>query len=212
MTGGRWLRSPAWGMAALATAGGILGSLWKAPTLWLDHILPLLQPHVTAWYVGVGVEVALGLLLWSLRASPRRRLESVPALGAVFAGYALLLFLYYAGEAPAKKFHLLEYGVLAGVTLQAVHVDEERPMGLIVGLVFLFVIGTVDETAQKYIPMRTFRWLDIFGNYVGSALGALGWAAASPHSPWRRQRPAGPATAFVEAPAAEPRRASSPPR
>lgn len=181
-----WLRSPGWGVAALLTAAAILASLWPGPSLWLDHILPLLQPHVTLWYLGVGVGVALGLVVWALRAGPLRRRESVVALFLVFAGYAALLFLYYAGEAPAKKFHLLEYGVLAGVTLQAVTVDGERPAGLVVALVFLFVIGTADETAQRFIPMRTFRWLDICGNYLGSALGGLAWTAASGQSPWRR--------------------------
>jgi hypothetical protein len=35
--------------------------------------------------------------------------------------------------------------------------------------------------------MRTFRWLDLFGNYAGASLGAAAWLAASPHSPRRRQ-------------------------
>ena len=99
--------------------------------------------------------------------------------------YVFLLFVYYRGEPPAKKFHLLEYGLLAGVTLQAVRVDGWRGTGPLVAMIFLFVIGTSDETAQRFIPMRTFRWLDLFANYIGSALGALAWTAASPHSPWR---------------------------
>ena len=36
--------------------------------------------------------------------------------------------------------------------------------------------------------MRTFRWLDLFGNYLGAALGVLAWLAASPESPFRRRR------------------------
>jgi hypothetical protein len=35
--------------------------------------------------------------------------------------------------------------------------------------------------------MRTFRWLDLFGNYAGASLGAAAWLVASPHSPRRRQ-------------------------
>ncbi|MDL1948559.1 hypothetical protein FBQ97_01925 [Acidobacteria bacterium ACD] len=183
--GAGWIRSPLWGGAAVAFAGVVLATLSVAPRVWMSTLLPLLQPHVTLWYLGAGLLSAAGLVLWALRA-PRRRGAASLALVGVLLGYVALLYGYYAGEPPAKKFHLLQYGVLAGLTLQAVRVDEESPGGLVAGLVFLVVIGTADEVAQGYIPMRTFRWLDLFGNYLGSALGVLAWLAASPHSPFRR--------------------------
>lgn len=185
------IRSAAWASAAAVFAGVALATLSVAPAIWFA-LLPHLQPHPTRWFVAAGGLVTAGLVVWSWSAGPFRRLEGLAALLLVLAGYVLLLFGFYAGEAPAKKFHLLQYGVLAGIVFQAVTVDETRPGGVLLGVAFLFLVGTVDEVVQGFLPTRTFRWMDIFGNYFGSALGALAWAASSPRSPWRRG-PAGEA-------------------
>jgi len=100
--------------------------------------------------------------------------------------YVLILLVVYRSEPPAKKWHIVEYGLLAGVTFNAVRVDPRRRRGLAVACAFLFLVGTADELSQNFIPTRTFRWLDLFGNYVGSLLGLCGWLAASPNSPWRK--------------------------
>ena len=77
------------------------------------------------------------------------------------------------------------------MTLEAVRVEQGDWRGPLVAGLFLVVIGTADEVSQNFIPMRTFRWLDLFGNYEGASLGAGAWLAASPHSPRRRQDPPG---------------------
>lgn len=179
-----WLRSRFWSFLALVFTAVGLGTLSVAPKIWF-RILPYLQPHVTRWYLAVGLALAAGLAAWSAL-SLRNRFEAFGLLGVVLLFYVALLFVYYRGEPPAKKFHLLEYGMLSGLTLQAVRIDGWRGRGPLVAALFLFVIGTADESAQGFIPMRTFRWLDLFANYIGSALGAIAWIAASPHSPWRR--------------------------
>ncbi len=181
-----WLRSRPWAVAAVLGAALLLGTLSIAPGVWLNDILPRLQPHVTRWYVGAGVLIAASLAAWAWWAGERRRPAAIGVLAAAFLGYVLLLFVYYRGEAPAKKFHLIEYGLLAGVTLQAVAVEEGEWAGPVAAALFLVVVGTADEVSQKFIPMRTFRWLDLFANYIGSGLGAVAWLAASHHSPWRR--------------------------
>jgi hypothetical protein len=182
------IRSRFFTFLSVALAASLLGTLGAAPRLWF-RILPYLQPHVTLWYVAAGALGAALLAAWAVSAGANRRREALAALLGLLLSYGALLFLYYRGEPPAKKFHLLEYGLLALLTLQGVRVEPEEPAGLVLGLVFLFVIGTVDETAQRFVPMRTFRWLDLFANYIGAALGALAWTAASPESPWRRREP-----------------------
>ncbi|MEO6325398.1 MAG: VanZ family protein [Thermoanaerobaculia bacterium] len=172
-------------LLTLLFAAVSLGTLAVAPIIWF-RILPHLQPHVTLWYVLAGVLGAALLGIWACGAGARNRLLASGLLAVVLLLYVGLLFLYYRGEPPAKKFHLLEYGVLAGLTLQAVRIDGWRGKGPLVAVLFLLAVGSADETAQGFIPMRTFRWLDLFANYIGSALGALAWVAASPHSPWRR--------------------------
>ena len=179
------IRSARWAFAAVLCAGVVLATLSVAPGIWFA-ILPYLQPHVTLWFVAAGGLVAAGLGAWSWSAGPFRRTEGLGALLLVFVGYLVLLVGYYAGEAPAKKFHLLQYGVLATLVFQAVTVDDRRPAGVLLGVAFLFLVGTADEVTQGFLPTRTFRWMDLFGNYVGSALGALAWTACSPLSSWRR--------------------------
>jgi hypothetical protein len=182
------LRSPAWAAGAIAFAAVGLATLPLAPKVWLQWILPRLQPHVTLWYVGLGAAILAGLGAWAWSAGALRRAPAFAALAAVMGVYLLLLFSLYRNEPPAKKWHLIQYGLLAGVTFEAARVEPGAWRGPLAAALFLFVVGTADEVSQKFIPMRTFRWLDMFGNYVGASLGAAAWLASSPHSPWRRGR------------------------
>ena len=186
MSDSSWLRSRAWGVAAVVSAAVALATIPYAPNWWLLYILPRLQPHVTLWYVGVGAAILAGLLAWAWSAGPANRTWGMAGLLLVMAVYVALLFVVYPHEPPAKKWHLVEYGLIGGVTFQAVHVDFRRPKGIAFAVLFLFLVGTADEVSQNYILMRTFRWLDLFGNYEGSLLGFAAWLAASPESPWRR--------------------------
>ena len=181
------VRSPVWAVSAIAFAAVGLATLSIAPKLWLGWILPRLQPHVTLWYVAAGGLILAGLGAWAWSAGAVNRAPALAALAAVMGVYLLLLFTVYRHEPPAKKWHLIQYGLLAGVTLEAVRVEQGDWRGPLVAALFLFVIGTADEVSQNFIPMRTFRWLDLFGNYAGASLGAAAWLAASPHSPRRRQ-------------------------
>lgn len=181
------VRSRGWLLFALAANAAAIAVLWKAPSVWMDDILPRLRPHVTLWYLGVGGAIAAALLAWAWRSGPVRRGAACAAVGGVLAAYVALLFVYYkAGDAPAKKFHLLEYGLLAGATLQAVRVERDDLRGLVLALVFLAAVGTLDENLQRIIPMRTFRLGDMVANYIGIALGTAAWGAASGASPLRR--------------------------
>lgn len=181
------VRSPVWAAGAIAFAAVGLATLPIAPKLWLEWILPRLQPHVTLWYVAAGGAILAGLGAWAWSAGRTSRMPALAALAAVMGVYLLLLFTVYRREPPAKKWHLIQYGLLAGVTLEAVRVEQAGRRGPLAAALFLFAIGTADEVSQNFIPMRTFRWLDLFGNYAGASLGAAAWIAASPHSPWRRR-------------------------
>jgi hypothetical protein len=181
-----WLRSRGWAAAAVVVAAVALVTIPYAPNWWLLHILPRLQPHVTLWYVGVGAAILAGLLLWAWSAGPVNRGRAILMLLIVMAIYVAIIFVVYGNEPPAKKWHVVQYGLMAGVTFQAVRLDFRKRGGLAAGLAFLLVVGTIDEVSQNFIPMRTFRWLDLLGNYEGTLLGLAAWLSASPHSPWRR--------------------------
>lgn len=179
-----FLRSAAWAAAAVAFAALLLATLSVAPKVWY-RVLPLLQPNVSLAFVLVGAAAAALLSAWAWR-SPRRRPAALALLALVLAAYVALLFTFYRGEAPAKKVHLLEYGLLAGLTLQAVRLEADRRAGVVAAALFLFAVGTADEVWQGFLPTRTFRWTDLLANYMGASLGAAAWWAASPLSPWRR--------------------------
>ena len=181
------VRSPVWAAGAIAFAAVGLATLPMAPKLWLEWILPRMQPHVTLWYVGAGGAILAGLGAWAWFAGAVNRAPALAILAAVMGVYLLLLFTVYRHEVPAKKWHLIQYGLLAGVTLEAVRVEQGDWRGPLVAALFLFVIGTADEVSQKFMPMRTFHLLDLFANYVGAGLGSAAWLAASPHSPQRQQ-------------------------
>jgi hypothetical protein len=181
-----WLRSGPWAALAIAGAVAALATIPYAPNWWFRLILPRLRPHVTLWFVAAGALILGGLIAWAWAAGPVNRMPALGALTALMIVYVLILLVMYRGEAPAKKWHIIQYGLLAGVTFNAVRVDVRRWRGLLLGCAFLLVIATADEVSQNYVPMRTFRWLDLFGNYLGSFLGFCGWLTASPHSPWRK--------------------------
>ena len=188
---GGWLRSRAWAAASLLSVVVALGTLPYAPYWWLQTILPRLRPHVTLWFVAFGGAILAGLFAWAWSAGPVNRTKGIGVLLTVMVLYLLFLYTVYRHEAPAKKWHIVQFGLMAGIALQAVNVDGKRPAGLVVGLAFLFVVGTADEVSQKFINMRSFRWLDLVGNYEGIVLGLFSWLAASPHSPWRKSEKAG---------------------
>jgi len=181
------LRSPAWTAGAIAFAAVGLATLSIAPKVWVGWILPRLQPHPTHWFVGAGGAILAGLGAWAWSAGAVNRAPALAVLAAVMGVYLLLLFTAYRHEPSAKKWHLIQYGLLAGVKMQAVRVEQGDRRGPLVAALFLFVIGTADEVSQNFIPMRTFRYLDLVANYTGASLGAMAWLAASPHSPLRRQ-------------------------
>lgn len=181
------LRSRGFAVLALLFAVVQLATLSRAPAIWLEEIQPRLGPHPVRIFAVAGAFFLAFLFGWALRA-PRNRTVAMLGLLAVLGAYALILLVYFgSGDAPAKRAHLLQYGVLGVLTFQAVRVSFRNPRGLLVGLLFVLAVGVVDETLQGRIPRRTFRWKDIGSNFMGAGLGLGAFLCASPHSPFRRR-------------------------
>jgi hypothetical protein len=186
------MRVPAW-IASRRAASGALGlaaiiilTLPLAPKIWVA-LLPHLGPNPILLFLAVGMLAALLLAGRSWRASKDRRGNALALLALAFILWIALLFGYYRGEKPVKRFHALEYGALALLAFDAVRVDPRDRRGIVTAILFLLVVGTLDEAIQGFVPGRTFRWLDLFGNHLSSAIGAIAWGASSPGSPWRRR-------------------------
>ena len=172
-------------MAALLYTGAIYLTLPLAPKIWF-WLLPRLGEHVSRLIGLAGLAVAAGLAVQSWTVGLRNRRGALVLLAAVAVAYALLLAFFYVGPAPAKKVHLLEYGALAYMALNAARVTPRGGSGAVLAAAFVLLAGAVDEGIQALLPMRFFGVQDIIGNWLGSALGALAWLAVSANSPWRR--------------------------
>ncbi len=160
-----------------------------APVIWMKEIQPRLGEHPLRIYAVAGAVCLAVLFLWAYRAGPRNRVPALFGLLAVLGTYALILLVYFGvDDTPAKRAHLLQYGLLGVLTFQAVRVSFRDPRGLLLGLLFVLTVGVVDETLQGRIPMRTFRFKDIGSNSMGAALALGAFLCASPHSPFRRER------------------------
>lgn len=185
---GDLLRSRGFTVLALVFAVLQLATLSRAPAIWLEEIQPRLGPHPVRIFAVAGAICLAFLFAWAFRAGPRNRSAALLGLVLVLGAYALILLVYFgSGDAPAKRAHLLQYGVLGVLTFQAVRVSFRNLRGLLLGLLFVLAVGVVDETLQGRIPSRTFRWKDIGSNFMGAGLGLGAFLCASPHSPLRRK-------------------------
>jgi len=179
------IRSWGWAWLAIAYLTIVYATLPFARPIW-RRVEPLLAHRETWWFLGAGVALAVLLAERAWTAGPLRRAAGVALLGAVLAAYAALLFVFYRGRLTLEKVHLLEYGVLAYLALNAVTVTRRGGPGGTLALLFVALAGAGDEALQKVIPERVFDAYDIAANWLGGALGAAAWLAAAPASPWRR--------------------------
>ncbi|MBL8112944.1 MAG: VanZ family protein, partial [Acidobacteria bacterium] len=140
------LRSRGFAVLAFLFAAVQLATLSRAPAIWLEEIQPRLGPHPLRIFAVAGAFCLAFLFAWAFRA-PRNRGPALLGLLFVLGAYALILLVYFgSADAPAKRAHLLQYGVLGVLTFQAVRVSSRDPRGLILGLLFVLAVGAVDET------------------------------------------------------------------
>lgn len=124
--------------------------------------------------------IALGRKLYLIRASRFRWLVYGVCL-VVLAGLAWL-----RRGRPEELIHLAEYGVLAGLVLQAFGVRIRDLSVFAATLAFCFLAGTVDEIIQWITPGRYWDLADVRLNGVASLL-ALALIGLVIQPPWIRR-------------------------
>jgi hypothetical protein len=179
------VRSWPWLAAAALFTLVLLATLGIAPTLWykvLPHIEPYLR-HIAV--IGGGLAMA-GLLLKAWSGGPYKRGAALflVVLGALTI--VVLLLTFFADATPAGKLHVVEYAVLAYLTLNALRVERFIDRALVVAIVSLLAVGVIDECIQYLLPNRYFDLMDITGNWIATGLGLLFWMSCSKCSPWRQ--------------------------
>ena len=71
-------------------------------------------------------------------------------------------------ELPEERIHLLEYGILGYIILKATSMWNHS---ILAALLFIAIIGSVDEGIQWLLPQRVGDVKDIFINWLGGVIG-----------------------------------------
>ena len=127
--------------------------------------------------IGLFLVVAAVILRWCLARSPGWREIGTLALFAT-----LYLLALWPVRMPEERFHLLEYGLLAGLIYAAL-LERRRPgagmrwsvKSAALAVLATAVAGWVDEGIQYLLPNRHYDWLDVGLNLLAGvlAVGAL---------------------------------------
>lgn len=107
--------------------------------------------------------------------------EMIVALGIATA--YLLVFARMA--VPTERSHLIEYGIVAVLVLEALTERAAQgrrvPAPPVLAVLLAAVLGTLDECIQLFVPGRVFDRVDILFNVLAAVMAvaaseALGWA------------------------------------
>lgn len=178
------IRSRGWAAASLVLIVTIFVTLQAAPRVWA-WLLPLVGedgPAVAAAAAAGGCAV-LGIRAWRL-AAPTLHTRRILLIALAVAGAALVLTRVLPNSSPAEKVHLIEYGVLAWWSLNAVETERR---GVTLALVVVGLVGVLDEGVQHLLPNRYFDVRDIVANWWATGLGAIAWVGGSTVSPLARR-------------------------
>lgn len=134
--------------------------------------------------------VAVFILRWFLARAPGWREIAVLALLG-----ALYLAVLWPVRMPEERFHLLEYGLFAGLVYAAL-LERQRPGGPLrwstsraaLAILLTGLAGWGDEGIQYLLPNRHYDWFDVGLNLLAAVLGVASLSALAEAR--RRARPA----------------------
>ena len=108
-------------------------------------------------------------------------IRKLPLRNQVSAGLVFLAGLAgsLALKIPEERIHLLEFGLL-GILAPASLGGKNGGGNYLRALLFIFLVGLLDEGFQWLLPDRVGDWRDVFFNSLGGIWGiALYWALCS---------------------------------
>src|SRR6187402_2746770 len=117
-------------------------------------------------------------VLYALVAVREGRVLRFGLIGAAIAAGALYSLVAATGNANAdavERFHFAEYGFLALLYHRAWR-DRSAVEALLLAFLAVFMVGTLDEGIQWFVPIRVGEWRDVLLNSIaiicGLAFGA----------------------------------------
>jgi VanZ family protein len=138
-----------------------------------------------------------GAVQWAVRSIRERHLTRYGLMATAFAVatiYALATATGNANVDAVERFHFVEYGLLA-VLFHRAWGERERAATVVLPFMATFLVGTLDEAMQWFVPLRVGEWRDVALNSVAIGCGlmfgvAVRRAGSRTNVGWDAQRPA----------------------
>lgn len=118
------------------------------------------------------VLAAVGIISYVMFRLRWRRAGSYILLLSIVGVYAVILFWL---KIPEERIHLIQYGVLACLTVRALQRDLFTVVVYPLAWILTSLLGLGDEGIQHLLPNRYFEWKDVGLNALSAALGLLLW-------------------------------------
>ena len=169
-------------LAAIASAAIVLASPFMGQLQSFLRRSLSTESYVLLFGVGVIVAVGLAILLALLRIRERRTARfGLLLLALVFGGWYMWLTATPWPEVNAvERVHFVEYGLIAFLFYRASlsrrsvgeggHAD---PSIVVLPLLASFMVGTLDEALQWFIPVRVGEAHDVFLNLASISCGLM---------------------------------------
>ena len=122
--------------------------------------------------VGLALVVAAQWAVRSITDRRRQRYGLIALAVIVAAGYALATATGNANVDAVERFHFVEYGLLS-VLYHRAWGDRGGAAALVLPFMATFIVGTMDEAMQWFVPLRVGEWRDVALNSVAIACGLL---------------------------------------
>jgi hypothetical protein len=151
-------------LAAAPAIGQIRGAVQEALP---GYYRPLLA-GVVLLAVGAGV-VAAAVRIRSDRGLRYGLIGLAIATGAI---YSLAMATGNANVDAVERFHFVEYGLLT-LLFHRAFADRGRGSSLQMAFMAVFLVGTLDEGIQWFVPERVGEWRDVLLNSVAIACGLM---------------------------------------
>ena len=108
--------------------------------------------------------------LATIREGRARRFSLIAATIAAGALYSLATATGNANADAVERFHFAEYGFLA-LLYHRVWRDRSAAAALLLAFLAVFMVGTLDEGIQWFVPIRVGEWRDVLLNSVAIICG-----------------------------------------
>jgi len=94
-------------------------------------------------------------------------------IGVFIAILAVGMILAWQLEIPEEKIHILEFSILGWFVSRDLIKKNKKLKGFVFTVLFITLVGVLDEAFQAVLPYRYFQWRDIALNIAGGSWGVF---------------------------------------